>query len=133
VKTRRAIILASLAVLVAVAVSFAYFSDRAVKARIGPVHRFELSESPPYLTEGLALEKARETLRLDGLDNAHWMPHPDGRTKAPDGRTDQFMGRNSINSNNGVFLFTGGTNEPARFVSVELHGNVVVCRGSVGK
>jgi hypothetical protein len=133
VKTRTIIILASLAVLFGLAASFSYFLDRSLKARSGPVRCFELSESPPFLTEELALEKARETLRRDGLDTAHWMPRPDGRTKAPDGRTDQFMGRNSINGNRGVFLFSGGANGLERFVSVELHSNLVVCQSSIGK
>ena len=85
------------------------------------------------MTEDLALEKARETLQLDGFDISGWQPHPSGRTKAPDGRADEFMDRNDLNANRGVFMFTDGTNARVRFVSVELHSNTVVCQSSVGR
>ena len=57
---------------------------------------------------------------------------PDGRTAAPDGRRDEFLGRNGINSNLGTFMFTA-SNAMVRFVSVELRSNAVLCQSSVGK
>jgi hypothetical protein len=130
-KMRTAILLgASLALLAIAAVPFAV--HRAVKSRIGPQHVFELSESLPFLTEELALAKARDTLVKDGLDLAFWRPQPDGRTLAPDGRRDEFGARNTINSNQVVFAFTNGSTS-MRFVSVELNGRQVVCQSSLGK
>ena len=43
------------------------YIDRSVKdARRGPLHVFHLDAAPPFLTDALALERARQTLALDG-------------------------------------------------------------------
>jgi len=109
-----------------------YIVHRAVQSRIGPQHVFELSESPSFLTEEMALAKARDTLTREGTDLAIWQPQRDGRTSAPDGRLDEFAARNTINSNQVVFAFTNGS-ASTRFVSVELAGGRVICQSSVGK
>jgi hypothetical protein len=130
---KRAIILIGLGILVVLVGLYPFLLNRALRAGSGPKRTFELSAETRFLTEELAIEKARETLRLDGLNILEWQVHPDGRTKAPDGRVDQFLGRNSINSNSGTFMFTSGTNGLVRFVSVELNGKTVVCQTSVGR
>ena len=130
---RHTIIFIGLGVVVALVGLYPFLFNRALRAGSGPKRTFEVSEETRFLTEEVALDKARETLRLDGLNDTECQAHPDGRTKAPDGRVDEFMGRNSINSNAGTFMFTCGANGPVRFVSVELTGRRVVCQSSVGR
>jgi len=105
---------------------------RSVQSRIGPQHIFELSEQPQFLTDQLALAKARETLTRDGYDVSVWQPTRDGRTTAPSGRPDEFLTRNTVTPNRGVIMFTSTTASP-RFVSVELDGSRVVCQTSIAK
>ncbi len=131
VKTRTIIFIA-VGLLLAALASVPYLVDRSVQSRIGPPHSFELSESPRFLTEDVALARARETLSRDGYDVTVWHPLRDGRTTAPDGRTDDFMARNSITSNRGVITFTNSTESP-RLVSVTLDGGRVVCQTSIAK
>jgi len=107
-----------------------YLIHRSVQSRIGPQHVYDLSEQPQFLTEELAMERARDTLTRDGLD-ATWQPVPDDRSKAPDGRADQFLSRNTITPNHGSIMFTNGTG--TRFVSVELDGRRVLCQTSIGE
>ena len=102
------------------------------QSRVGPKYIFQLSETPAFLAEELALSKARETLMRDGLDNAAWHPVPDNRTRAPDGRIDVLVARNTVNSNQVTFVFTNGSLS-TRFVSVTLEGNKLICQGSIGK
>jgi hypothetical protein len=105
-----------------------------LKPLVGPEHVYEISNRPSFLTEKLAMNKARETLKLDGLDNTAWQPMPDGRTKAPDGHKDNFLARNAKTPNRGVIMFTNlNADVPARFVSTELNGTRLVCQSSIGK
>jgi hypothetical protein len=109
-----------------------YAVQRAGDTRIGPAHIYELSEAPSFLTEELALTKAREVLNKAGIDLKVWHAQRDGRTSAPDGRVDEFAARNGNNFNRVVFAFTNGSGA-TRFVSVELNGKRVVCQASLGK
>jgi hypothetical protein len=93
------------------------------ETRSGPVHEFHLATAPAFLTEALALENARETLRLDGLDVEAWTARPDRRTKAPDGSADYYLCRNSLDPNEGSIYFVSGPR--ARQVRIELKGDVV--------
>lgn len=129
-KARTIIFLAVGLVLLAIA-AVPYLIHRSLQSRISPQHVYELSEQPKFLTEELAMARARETLTRDGLDVAAWQPVPDERSKAPDGRTDQFLSRNAITPNHGSIMFTNCTG--TRFVSVELDGSRVVCQTSIGK
>lgn len=129
-KKRTLILLA--AVLLAGVAAIPYLVHRSARSRIGPEHSFELSESPAFLAEELALAKARETMRRDGFDLATWQLQRGGRTTAPDGRIDEFAARNTINSNRVVFAFTNGS-ASTRFVSVERTGSRVICQSSLGK
>jgi len=130
VKKRTVILLA--VVLLAGAAAIPYRIHRSVHSRIGPEHTFDLSERPAFLTEELALAKARETMTKDGFDLATWQLQRDRRTSAADGRTDEFAARNTINSNRVVFAFTNGS-ASTRFVSVQLAGSRVICQSSLGK
>jgi hypothetical protein len=132
VKTRNIIIL-GLAIVVVLIGLYPFLLNRALRAGSGPKHNFGLSEETRFLTEEVALDKARETLRLDGWNIAEWQAHRDGRTKAPDGRVDQFMRRNSINSNSGTFMFTSSAHKQVRLVLVKLTGTQLVCQASIGR
>lgn len=102
------------------------------RAMVGPQHEFALSDRPPFLTEELAVAKAREAMARDVPDPAAWVLATDGRTTAPDGRRDEFMARNVINPNQGMVVFRGPGGQ-SRGVSVELVGDRVVCQSSRGK
>lgn len=128
----RSLILIAVSVLLIGAAVFAYLAHRTIQSRIGPERSFEIKDSPMFLTETLALEKARQTLELDGLSSSIWQPRPDGRTKSPDGRLDEFMARNANSPNRATILFTNGTGA-GRFVSVELIGGKLVCQTSMSK
>jgi hypothetical protein len=118
--------------LVAGVIALSLMVRASQQSRVGPKYIFQLSEKPAFLAEELALSKARETLMRDGLDSAAWHPVPDNRTRAPDGRIDAFMARNTVNSNRATFMFTNSSLS-ARFVSVTLEGNKLICQGSIGK
>jgi len=131
----RTIIFVGVGLLLAAAVAVLavlYLVPRSVQSRIGPPHTFELSEPPRFLTEELALARAREALGRDGYNVATWQPWPSGRTTAPDGSKDEFVIRNTDTPNRVVIMFTNGL-APFRFVSVELDGSRVVCRTSIAK
>jgi hypothetical protein len=130
-RVRRCIWLPVLVLLIACAVVLLAIA-KFQRAMVGPPHEFALDDRPAFLYEQLALDKARETLALDGFDPAAWQAHPDGRTAAPDGRQDEYFSRNTINSNMGSVLFQGPGNR-VRFVSVELAGDRVICQSSRGK
>jgi len=97
-----------------------------MRARQGPEHRFELDPPPPFLTEEVALEKARETLRLDGLDPSEWVPNEDNRTTAPDGHADVHFVRNTRNPNQGYIQFSRSEPWGARTVYLELDESTLV-------
>ncbi|HEX3150637.1 MAG TPA: hypothetical protein VHR66_21345 [Gemmataceae bacterium] len=99
----------------------------------GPRHKFVLAEPPLFLTDELAVAKARESLALDGLDPNVWHLYPSERTTAPNGRADQFLARNASNPNQGTVRFMREGKGTDRFVGVELAGNRVTCHGSWGK
>jgi hypothetical protein len=95
----------------------------------GPEHVFELDDAPPFLTDELALSKAAEALALDKFGNGRWEPKEDGRTISPDNKRDKYLSRNALNANQGSILFIDRLeNTRARFVSVKLDGNRIICR-----
>lgn len=102
------------------------------RAMVGPRHEFALADRPPFLTEELAVAKAREALARDVPEPGAWTLAPDGRTTAPDGRRDDFMARNGINPNQGMVVFRGPGGQ-SRGVSVELLSDRVVCQSGRGK
>ena len=122
----RTIVFALIGLFLLAIAAVPYSIHRSVQSRIGPQHVYELSERPKFLTEELAIQRARETLVRDGLGAAAWHPVPDRSSK-----TDQFLSRNTLNPNHGSIMFTNGAE--TRFVSVELDGRQVVCQISIGK
>jgi hypothetical protein len=102
------------------------------RAMVGPPHEFLLAEPPSFLTDNVALDKARETLALDVADPGAWRAVPDGRTAAPDGRRDEYLKRNGLNPDQGSIHFDGPGTQ-VRFVSVKLRGDRVECQSSRGK
>jgi hypothetical protein len=93
-----------------------------------PTYVFHLENTPPFLTDGVALEKAREAMTQGGFDGTAWQPVEDKRSLAPDNTPDQFLGRNSSNPNRGVIVFVSETDRHAMAVTVCLDGNRVVCQ-----
>src|SRR5215213_9996196 len=70
--------------------------------RPAPIHVFQLTDPPPYLTDQLALEKAREAMLLDGFNPDAWTPTPLARrVLGPDGTPDQFITRRKNAPNRG--------------------------------
>jgi hypothetical protein len=126
----KVIIIVGLVILGVVVAAFQFY--RTARAHIGPMHTFELSEQPKFLTEELALAKARETLKADGLDPTVWQPLRYGQTTAPDGRTDEYFSRNTITTNEGSIVFTNGPTT-MRIVRVRLQGSRIVCQNWVLK
>jgi hypothetical protein len=115
-KTRTIVFLGVGLVLLGVA-AVPYLVHREVQSRIGPQHIYELSEQPKFLSEELAIAKARETLTQDGLTITSWQ---------------EVSGSRDITSNRVVFMFTNGA-ASTRFVRVELDGSRVICQSSIGK
>jgi hypothetical protein len=128
------IILLIVLFLIAIGGMIAYALHRMFRSYAGPIHIYAVSNAPPFLTESLALDRAQEALRLDGLDPAIWKAVADGRTKASDGRPDGFLSRNMVTTNRGVIMFTNlNASIPARFVSIELDGGRIISQVSIGK
>jgi hypothetical protein len=128
---KNAFALGGLALLGVGALAFLYFAKLTMRSQMGPEHVFELAERPKFLTETLAIEKAKEALKQDGMDPGEWHPVKNGRTRAPDGRIDDYMARAEGNPNRGVLLFTG-KGRSMQFVAVELQGSHVFCQNSPG-
>jgi len=131
---RTRIVAGVVALLVAPAVAFfaiAGWIDQRVKAsRSGPLHVYDIHPAPPFLPEAVALEKARQSLALDGYDVSAWRASDDDRTKPPDGTPDRFLVRNAIDPSSGWILFrdtSGKDQNPDRIVTVELKGDQVEC------
>ena len=110
-------------------VSPPWWVDAAMQAaRQGSEHRFELNPPPSFLTEEVALEKARGTLRLDGYDPNDWVPNEDERSTAPDGRADRYLVSNTLNRNHGYILFSRSEPWGVRTVHLELDESTLVTR-----
>ena len=108
-----------------------WFDQRVEDSRSGPLHTYQIRPVPQFLTDDLAVAKARQTLALDGYDVSVWQPSEDDRSKAPDGTPDVYLVRNTINPNRGFieFLDTNRTDRnPSRIVTVELKGEHVECQ-----
>jgi len=90
---------------------------------------YQLPGARPFLPEGLALEKAKESLSKAVSDPGRWRPleNPVKRgTFAPDGTRDNYFIR--LSPSNGMFLFESDqrTNKPW-VVNVLLHRKTVHC------
>jgi hypothetical protein len=114
------------AVVTGALILFSHLLDKSFEARNGPPHVFGVSGHRSFLSEGLAVEKARAALALDGCGH-DWEPVPDGRTSAPDGRRDVWLLRNERNPNAGWLILTNAAGE--RFhVEIRLGDERLTCR-----
>jgi hypothetical protein len=107
------------------------FLDAFQRALVGPPHEFTVVNPPAFLTEELALAKARETLARDAPRAAEWVPvaREHKRSTAPDGRPDEYLQRDQGNPNLGFIRFVE-PGKQGRSVSVELIGERVVCQST---
>ncbi|MFN0068071.1 MAG: hypothetical protein ACKVYV_10590 [Limisphaerales bacterium] len=93
----------------------------------GPTHVFVVEPAPAFLSEELAIAKAREYLVKEGLKLEEWpLYRIDGPKEiAPDGTRDRFFERFSEAPASGRVYF--GRHTQLRAVDVRLEGNRVVC------
>lgn len=95
--------------------------------RCGPDYVFPLETAPPFLSEELAVEKARATLAVEGYNVDQWKLTnlgQAGRGKSPDGTRDRFLVR--YQDTYGRISFANG--KLTRTYDVSLQGSRVVCR-----
>ena len=122
-------ILVAILLLAAVFVGFGWMDRHIKNARSGPVHSFQMNPLPAFVSDDLALTKAREVMTADGYDMSVWRPHEDDRTMAPDGTKDKYFVRNAIRPNDGFVLFQDPTlkqSNPQRIIRIELDRKSVV-------
>jgi hypothetical protein len=84
-----------------------------------------LDRRPQFLSDALAIEKAKEAMHRAGYD-ARWEPLGEGRTVAPDGTRDVYLLRNALNPNLGTISFLDEGNRK-RIVQIELDGDRLTC------
>ena len=133
---RRLVIIASICLtLVLVGVGGILLAiNRAVDSRSGPVHRFAVPAGETFLTDDRAAAIGREVMNRDGFPETTWKLMNDDRTKAPDGRPDRFLTRNTINPNQGsVYFHCNNSPTPQRFVNIELRDGEITAQGTLGK
>lgn len=89
-------------------------------------HSFPVDPAPAFLSEELAIAKAREALALDGFQTHAWQMLP-WRTagKAPDGRGDLYLKRDPGTADSGTIHFTGPESR-IREYRVHLQSNQVI-------
>jgi hypothetical protein len=123
-----AILIVGLGIIVVFSALYALEEKRRNRA-----HVFELSSTPRFLTETLALEMSKKALILEGIDANTAVPQKDMRSLDPDGNRDDYLARNGENPNRGAIMFVYGGRPDVCSVSVELDGNQVTCRVSKPK
>jgi hypothetical protein len=133
---RRLLIIASagLALIVVGVGGILFAINRAIDSRSGPVHRFLVPAGEAFLTDDRAATIGREVMNRDGFPEHAWKLMTDDRTKAPDGRPDQFLTRNTINPNRGyVYFRCDNSPTPQRLVNIELRDGEFTAQGTLGK
>ncbi len=117
--------------LVVVIVAFGYWCNYFIAASsIGPLHRSTLKEMPEFLTDELALTKAREALIAEGYDLSIWKAEEQRRSSSPNGTADVYLVRN-IDPNQGWIEFRnfrGSRGYNHRVVQVKLTDHGLECR-----
>ena len=86
-----------------------------------------IQPAPAFLSEELALDKARETLGRDGYQVDEWqvLKTDAPKLKAPDGRRDRYFDRFSWNPRAGRVYFQKG--KKTRSYDVRLDGDRLTC------
>ena len=88
--------------------------------------KYTLDESPPFLTEELALAKALEFVSHNVSDQSKWEPvdrHNPSLAPSPDGKPEIFLIR--YNAKAGEIWLRRGRRK--RFIQVELTGHQLIC------
>jgi hypothetical protein len=98
----------------------------ACSREIPPSTTFVLSATPPFLSEGIALQCASNFLKQVHPE-AQWKALTYSSTKAPDGVSDSCLLRNHIDPSRGTIHFVAMSNRLDRVVAVSLHGNSIRC------
>jgi hypothetical protein len=108
--------------------------DHAINSRSGPVHRFPIEAGETFLADDRAAAIGREVMNRDGFPESAWKLMNDDRSKAPDGRPDQFLLRNGTNADHGVVWFhCDSSPTPERYVNIELRDGEIKAQGTLGK
>src|SRR5688500_18728678 len=86
------------------------------------------------LTDDRAAAIGREVMNLDGFPEPAWKVMNDDRTKAPDGRPDRSLTRNTIDPNQGFVSFhRDDSPTPQRLVNIELRDEEITAQGTPEK
>jgi hypothetical protein len=102
-------------------------ATRVARGRPNNIYHYQLKAAPPFLSEELAIEKARLTLAKEGYRPEQWrltradMP----LIKAPDGTPDKFFCRFGYRPSEGRVYVTDG--KQIRTAQVRLEGEWVIC------
>ena len=97
-----------------------------VERHVTPQHIYTVDPKPAFLTETLALEKARETLARDGYRAEEWeLSISSTGRQAPDGTRDLYFDRSSFRPHAGHAHFRKG--KSTRTYHVWLDGDQVTC------
>ena len=93
----------------------------------GPAHVFSVDPAPLFLTEELAVAKARETLVLEGYSLSDWQITRayNPPSWAPDGTPDEYFDRFVFTTNAGRVHFIKGS--VYRTYDVRLEGDRLIC------
>jgi hypothetical protein len=99
---------------------------------VSRVYRFQLPLAPSFLSEQLAVAKAREALTQSGFDTTTWIARPLGardHSAAPNGKRDVYLTRTITGEpNSGIIIFQSAENSKTeQTVIVQLKGNEVLC------
>ncbi len=87
---------------------------------------YVLPQTPPFLDDKLALEKALETLQNFHPSDS-WQPMFYSDTKAPDNTQDRYLQRNRFNANRGTVHFIDRQAGIDKVVGLELSGTQLIC------
>ena len=101
------------------------------EARIGPERVSNLDHQPAFLTELQALDIAQKMLEMSRYKDMLWELRKDGRSKAPDGRVDEYVKRTGLDPNHITIMFS--SDGFTLFVHMELKGDRVVSHTVLGK
>jgi len=113
-------------ILLGLVLSMARIRELHAEGKCGQAHTFEGMKGRSFLPDNLALEKATESLALQGFDTNKWVAMRYSQTRAPDGVPDRFLCRNHVDERRGVVTFTNRTGL-LREVYVGLSNDLVIC------
>ena len=121
------IVIAGACVLVAVV------AQRILSTRMGTVHNFPVTAPTPFLSDAVALARARQAMEAEGYSLKLWQPVQKRQANGSAGKSDQFLARDSVDSTSGSITFADSVQSSAhiRVVHIELKQNQIECRISI--